>query len=112
MKAGTLRHRVRFERRTAIQNPETGEMLPDGWAEAFTVWASVEPMSTRDVLAAQEQQSAANHRIIIRYRRDVSTQMRIVHRNQVHEIMGEPLPDKVSGLEYLTIMTATGLSDG
>lgn len=87
-------------------------MLP-GWQ---TVWdkvpASVEPLSARDLIAAQAGQSEASGRIVIRYRAAVVPTMRILHRGNVYNIQGQPMPDPVSGLEYLTILVAKGVDDG
>ena len=38
--------------------------------------------------------------------------MRILHRGQIFTIIGQPLPDRNSGLEYLTLVVATGVNDG
>ena len=37
--------------------------------------------------------------------------MRILHRGQVYNIAGL-LPDRVSGLEYITIPVSAGVNDG
>ena len=112
MRAGALRHRITFQSPDLIQDPGTGEML-QGWA---TVWekvpASVEPLSARDLIAAQAGQSEASGRMVIRYRAGVLPTMRILHRGDVYNIQGPPMPDPASGLEYLTILVAKGLNDG
>jgi SPP1 family predicted phage head-tail adaptor len=112
MRAGALRHRITFQSPGLIQDPGTGEML-QGWT---TVWekvpASVEPLSARDLIAAQAGQSEASGRMVIRYRPGVLPTMRILHRGDVYNIQGPPLPDPDSGLEYLTILVAKGLNDG
>ena len=112
MRAGSLRHRITFQAPGLTQDPETGEMLP-GWE---TVWekvpASVEPLSARDLIAAQAGQSEASGRMVIRYRAGVLPTMRILHRDDIYNIQGQPMPDPVSGLEYLTILVAKGLNDG
>lgn len=112
MRAGKLRHRITFERPGLVQDPESGEMLP-GWSPVWTnVPASVEPLSARDVIAAQAGQSEATARILIRYRTGVLPTMRILHRGLIYNIEGPPLPDPRSGLEYLTILVSTGVNDG
>ncbi|VVN74057.1 phage head closure protein [Pseudomonas fluorescens] len=112
MRAGKLRHRISFQISGLVQDPETGEML-SGWE---TIWekvpASVEPLSARDLIAAQAGQSEASARMVIRYRAGVLPTMRILHRGDVYNIQGPPLPDPESGLEYLTILVAKGLNDG
>lgn len=112
MRAGKLRHRVTFQSRGLTQDPVTGEEI-EGWT---TVWekvpASVEPLSARDLIAAQAGQSEASGRMVIRYRPGVLPTMRILSRGDVYDIQGPPLPDPDSGLEYLTILVAKGLNDG
>lgn len=112
MRAGTLRHRITFQALGREQDPETGEEM-EGWT---TVWekvaASVEPLSARDLIAAQAGQSEATGRMVIRYRPGVLPTMRIIYRDEVYNIQGPPLPDPDSGLEYLTILVAKGVNDG
>lgn len=112
MRAGSLRHRITFQAQALVQDPESGEMLP-GWAPVWErVAASVEPLSARDLIAAQAGQSEASGRMVIRYRAGVLPTMRIIHRGDVYNIQGQPMPDPVSGLEYLTILVSKGLNDG
>jgi SPP1 family predicted phage head-tail adaptor len=47
-------------------------------------------------------------RIVIRYRPDVDATMRVVHRGRWYQIHGI-LEDRVSGIEYLTLMTGEGV---
>ncbi|KPC32529.1 Head-tail adaptor [Pseudomonas syringae pv. cilantro] len=112
MNAGKLRHRIAFQSLGAGQNPVTGEETT-GW---ITIWdkvpASVEPLSSRDLIAAQAAQSDASARIVIRYRAGVLPTMRILFRGEVYSIKGQPLPDTVSGLEYLTILVSKGVLNG
>jgi len=112
MRAGRLRHRITFEALGLGQDPVTGERL-ESWAPIWEkVPASVEPLSARDLIAAQAGQSEATGRMVIRYRPGVLPTMRIIYRGEVYNIQGPPLPDPVSGLEYLTILVAKGVNDG
>lgn len=112
MRAGALRHRVTFQSPGGVQDPGTGEML-EGWENVWEkVPASVEPLSARDLIAAQAGQSEASGRMVIRYRAGVLPTMRILYRGDVYSIQGQPMPDPVSGLEYLTILVAKGVNDG
>lgn len=112
MRAGKLRHRITFEVPGITQDPATGEELP-GWVPIWEkVPASVESLSARDLIAAQAGQSEASGRMVIRYRAGVLPTMRILHRGDVYNIQGPPMPDPDSGLEYLTILVAKGVNDG
>lgn len=112
LNAGRLRHRIVFQTLGTTQDPKTGEEVK-GW---ITVWdkvrASVEPLSSRDLIAAQAAQSDASARIVIRYRSGVLPTMRILFRDEVYAIKGQPMPDPVSGLEYLTILVSKGGLNG
>lgn len=112
MRAGSLRHRITFQAAGQVQDPDSGEML-DGWE---TIWekvpASVEPLSARDLIAAQAGQSEASGRMVIRYRAGILPTMRILYRGGIYNIQGPPLPDPDSGLEYLTILVSKGVNDG
>ena len=112
MRAGKLRQRISFQAPSMVQEPETGEMI-NVWE---TIWekvpASVEPLSARDLIAAQAGQSEASGRMVIRYRAGVLPTMRIIHRGDVYNVQGQPMPDPDSGLEYLTILVAKGVNDG
>lgn len=112
MQAGKLRQRITFQQPGLVQDMETGEMLP-GWVPVWEkVPASVESLSARDLIAAQAGQSEASGRMVIRYRSGVLPTMRIIHRGDVYNIQGQPMPDPGSGLEYLTILVAKGVNDG
>lgn len=112
MLAGKLRHRIDFQVLGEVQDPTSGEMVR-GWS---TIWpkvpASVEPLSARDMIAAQAAQSEATARVVIRYRAGVLPTMRIIHRGDVYDIKGPALPDQGSGMECLTIVVAKGVNDG
>lgn len=112
MKAGSLRHPIEIQHLITMRDPETGEFGDPSWQVFANTWASVEPLSAKDLIAAKAAQSEATARILIRYRRDVLPTMRIVHRGQVYSIEGPPLEDDKSGLEYLTILVSKGVKDG
>ncbi|MDV9030569.1 phage head closure protein [Pseudomonas sp. RAC1] len=113
MQAGKLRHRIDIQEFKAVRDPVTLEYGEKDWV---TLWpkcpASVEDLSTREFLAAQAGQAEATSRIVIRYRPGVLATMRILYRGEVYSIVGPPLADPKSGLDYLTILVAKGVKDG
>ena len=100
---GKLRHRLVILELNSEQDSDTGEMA-ETWSELATVWGSFEPYSTRERLVAASVQDQTSVRAVIRYRSDVLPEMRISFRDKLYEIVGPPLPDADSGLEYLTLM--------
>ncbi len=107
--AGDLRHRVLIQHQVTTRD-EDGVQITS-WVDVATVWASVEPLSAREFIQSGQTQAAVTARITIRYRAGLMPTMRIVHRGQVFNIAGL-LPDKASGLEYITIPVSAGVNDG
>lgn len=107
--AGRLRHKVLIQYPLTTQNPSTGAM-EIVWTDVASVWASVEPASVREFIAAGAEQSEVSGKVITRKRDDVNATMRIVFRGLVYQILGV-LPDPVSGLEYMTLPVGEGVRD-
>lgn len=103
MRASKLRNRITVHKATSIPSPMGGSGTKT-WTAAFTVWASFEPLSVKDVLNAQAANSETRARCVLRYRTDIDSTMQIMHRGRLYEIDGDPLPDADSGLEYITLM--------
>ena len=103
MRAGKLRHRIKVYKSESGRSP-TGAVLPEEWVLKHTLWASIEPLSVKDVLTAQAAGSATTMRCVLRYRDDIDSTMQIEHRGKWYAIDGDPLPDADSGLEYMTLM--------
>jgi SPP1 family predicted phage head-tail adaptor len=109
MEAGRLRHRVTIQSMTEAQDGTTGA-ITESWSAGDTTWASIEPLSGREYLAAQEMQSQIMARITIRHR-TVTAKMRVLHGSTVYNVHAV-LPDKDSGTEYLTLMVSQGVNNG
>ena len=102
---GKLRHRLVLLFLAEDQDSDTGEMV-ETWEEFDTVWGSFEPYSTKDVLLARSAQEQSSVRAVIRYKEEVTSDMRVSFRSRLYKIDGPPLPDTDSGIEYMTLMLA------
>ncbi len=107
--SGTLRHRVLIQQQVTTRDSDGIEQT--AWVDVATVWASVEPLSAREFIQSGQTQSAVTARITMRYRDGLLPSMRLIHRGEVFNIAGL-LPDKASGLEYITIPVSGGVNDG
>jgi SPP1 family predicted phage head-tail adaptor len=81
---GKMRERVTIQSPSEVRG-RSGETKLE-WSAAATVWASVEGLSSRDILQAQQANVVATHRIRIRHRDDVTHTHRLVWRNRTMEI--------------------------
>lgn len=102
MKATPLRHRLKIHRPTATRSA-TGAVKVGQWEHALTLWGQFTPLSVKDIIAGQAQDTQITARAKIRYRDDIDGTMRVQHAGKMYEIVGEPLADNGSGKEYLTL---------
>lgn len=110
LKAGRLRHRLEFQERVQIQDPDTGgaQFIWQAVAGMESVPGDLEHVSARDFIAADANQSEVRARATIRYREGVMRTMRIVHRGAAYDIVGI-LTDNESGLQWLTMPLTEGV---
>lgn len=108
MRLGPLRHRVTFEKRKTSRD-EFGQPV-EGWDVVATLWASVEPISGRELIAAQQTQAETTHRIRCRYRAGLEAAQRIVFESRPFDIQSVINPREIGA--SLEILANEGLSDG
>lgn len=84
MRAGTLRHKVTVEQPQEARG-ETGQFTTS-WQPLATTWASIEPLSGRELIAAEQVQSETTIRVRMRYLAGVTDECRIVHGTRVLQI--------------------------
>lgn len=113
MQAGSLFHRVVFQRRdTAVDS--YGQQVTS-WSDAFTTWASIEPLSARELFAAQGVQSEVTHRITARYRAELANPagvaaMRVAYRGRIFNIQGATNVKERN--RTIEILASEGLNNG
>jgi len=105
--AGNLRHIVKIQYVTQTQS--SSGVVDNVWVDLYSkLYASVDPVSVREFLVAATTESQVVARITIRYKKDVTAKMRVVHGDKVYQIEGVQ-PDIDSGIEYLTLACSTGV---
>lgn len=109
LSAGDLKHRVVIEAQIDTQD-SNGDTVVD-WYELATVWAGYQPLSVHKFSQSRADQSEIAAWFTLRYRDDVDSTMRIRFRDRLHYIVGV-LPDKESGLEYMSVSVKAGVRDG
>lgn len=107
--AGKLRHRIVIERVVETQDVNTGA-INVVWIEFTTVWASIQDLSAKELIAAQAEASKITTKIIVRQRSSIVSKMRLYHaaKDTYYNIEGI-MDDSQSGLEYMTILCSKGV---
>jgi len=107
--AGRLRHWVQIEQ--FIEAVDSAGDRVRYWATYAERWAAIEPLSGRELIAAQQAQSEVSVRIVIRHTPGVTAAMRVVYRGQPYNIQAV-MTDKDSGIDYQTLLCSLGTNDG
>lgn len=105
--AGSLRNRAEFLQRTVTV---VHGISKERWETAFTCWCAVEPLTGREFWEAAAVNRENEVRFTIRYRRDVSPEMRIRLAGVVYDITS--VLDKNNRHEALEIMARSVTADG
>lgn len=108
MRLGPLRHRVTFQSRKTARD-EYGQPV-EGWDTVTTLWASIDPISGRELLTAQQVQTEVTHRIRCRYWTGLETSQRIVFGARYFDIKSLINTREIGA--SLEILATEGLSDG
>jgi SPP1 family predicted phage head-tail adaptor len=116
LSAGQLRDRVTIQQRITTIN-SSGEQVSNWEEVAFSAngdgkfWASVVPMSARELLAAEAVKSEVKSRVVMRYNANVTAQMRLVLDGAYFNIAGI-IRDPETGMEWMTLPVSQGLNEG
>lgn len=102
MIAGRLRHRITIQRKQLAQDPDTGEMVLAWQDLAVDEPASVVPLSGREYIQSQANQSELTARITIRYFPGVNSTQRVLFDGGIYSIEAV-LPDPTAR-RHLTLM--------
>lgn len=91
MRAGLLRHRVTIQVATEVNT--TGSVSRT-WADLTTVSASVEPLTGREFMEAQQLGGQVSHRVTMRYYSALTVRHRITHDGRTLNIVAVLNPDE------------------
>lgn len=84
---GELRHRISFQSATRV--PDGGGGFTESWANITVqpeVYAAIAPLSGSEQLRHHQLETAVTHRVLIRYRADITPGMRIVREGVIYDI--------------------------
>lgn len=101
MRLGALRHLVQLER-PSEGTPDAHGHIAEVWVPAGQAYASVEPLSGRDLELARQTVARVTHRVQIRYREGVDSRCRVVFRDRALNVRSV-LRD-AEGNESLTLL--------
>lgn len=108
LRPGELNRRIKLQQRSTTKTDAGTEQTT--WSDVATVWANVQPLSGRELMAAAAVNAEVTHLIVIRYRPGVTARMRAVYGTRIFDINAviEPEMAHVS----LELMCTEGVNVG
>ncbi len=61
------------------------------WTEYKSVWATVKPYKSSEYNFMGKLKPEVSHRVYVRYRKDITAEMRIMYHDRMFEIAGPPI---------------------
>lgn len=101
MNAGELDQRVTIQNKSVTRATNGEEVVT--WVDVATVWAKVAQIRGREFFAAAQMQDAVDLRVNIRYRSDVTREMRLLWRGNPLDIVGVIENGRKEALELMCI---------
>jgi SPP1 family predicted phage head-tail adaptor len=74
---GAMRHPVTIQTVTESQNATTGA-ITETWSTYATAWASLEPLTARELFAARQTNASVTSRVRMRYVSGLNPKMRLL----------------------------------
>src|SRR5262245_14385503 len=100
--ASELDRRVTLQRQASPQDLSAAGEPADDWLDVEKVWASVEPLTGRELLSAKLLEAEANYRVRIRWRSDVRANWRLSFEGRTLYLTEPPREiGRRAGLEFL-----------
>ena len=84
MEAGKLRHRIEIQ--SAVEARDSHGGVDYAWSTAATRWGSIEPLSGRELFAAQQIEAQVDVRVRLRHYDGLEPAMRLKHGTDIYEI--------------------------
>lgn len=84
MTVGALRHRIDVEMPTSVADGVGGEEI--SWVSAGSLWGAIRPRLGREGVTADKRVGRVSHDVTVRYRSDISPNMRLRLGGRVFEI--------------------------
>lgn len=112
MQSGQLNRYCEIQERRMVRASDGSGDREEQYVTVLPIWAKIEGVSVKDLIASQAAQTVISHRVTLRFGDlvgiDIGPQYRIVSDGHVYRIIGA-LPDNKSGREYVTLACESGI---
>lgn len=91
MLASKLTHYITVQQRQIVKDA-LGQSI-ETWVDFASMWANVKFQSGSEFNRANRESSEVVASVRVRYREDITTEMRVMFKGKVYNLYSQPLPD-------------------
>lgn len=91
-RAGQLRHYAELQSKNEVPDGAGGTTVT--WVKSRNIWCRIQPISGVQQMESMRRNSTISHEITARYRDDITTEKRIVHRGTAYNIEAVTTPEE------------------
>ena len=106
--SSTLRRRITVQSRATTIDSFGQQVIT--WIDMMTCWASIEPLTGKELMAAQAVSAELSHTVTVRYRTAITAAMRVIYQGRVFNIQSATDPDTAH--VALQLLCTEGLNQG
>lgn len=99
LNSGKYRHKVMFQKLEASQ--DTYGEDTNVWVDDFEARVGIFPLSSKDYFDAQAISNVVSHKVLLRYRTGVTSDMRFTFNGRIFNIIGAPINYQERNVELL-----------
>lgn len=108
LQSGALNRRITLQNRFA--SVDSYGQQSTIWSDQLSCWASITPLSGRELVAAQAMNAEVTHEIRIRYRPGITAAMRATYQGRIFNI--QAVTDVDTAHVELQLLCSEGLNNG
>lgn len=99
LNSGKYRHKVMFQK--LVESQDSYGEPTDVWEDDFEARVGIFPLTSKEFLEAQTLSNTVTHKVLLRYRTGVTSDMRIIFNGRVFSIIGVPINFQERNVELL-----------
>ena len=100
---GKFKDKITLQRPAVATKDTDGYEITTPYVDVLTIWASIMPISSKELLISQQEKTAFDIKVMIRYRTDITSAWKIKQGTKIYDVVGSPI--KVNGQNsYLQLM--------
>ena len=99
LNSGKYRHKVVFQK--LVESQDSYGQEDNIWVDDFEARVGIFPLTSKEYFDAQTLSNTVTHKVLLRYRTGVTSDMRLIFNGRIFNIIGVPINFQERNVELL-----------